>query len=128
MSTDAEANEPVHHSINYIELPATDLGAMKTFYGDVFGWTFVDWGDTYVAIHGAGVEGGFDLDAGERAPSDQGALVILYSADLDASLRAVESAGGTITRQPFSFPGGRRFHFNDPSGNGLAIWIHENNE
>ena len=32
----------------------------------------------------------------------------------------VKRAGGVITRQAFSFPGGRRFHFRDPAGNELA--------
>ncbi len=111
----------VHHHFNYIELPATDLGAMKAFYGAAFGWTFMDWGDTYVSIHGSGVEGGFDLSKGRR-PSVDGALVILYSDNLEDSQAAVEAAGGVISVPAFPFPGGRRFHFRDPSGNELAIW------
>lgn len=110
-----------HHHFHYIELPATDLKALKAFYGSVFGWTFQDWGDTYVSIHGAGVEGGFDADSG-RMPSTQGALVILYSKDLESSLEAVKAAGAKISKPIFSFPGGRRFHFIDPSGNELAVW------
>ena len=51
-----------------------------------------------------------------------GPLVILFSSDLEASVRAVVAAGGTITTEPFTFPGGRRFHFTDPSGNELAVW------
>lgn len=34
----------------------------------------------------------------------------------------VRAAGGDITRPIFAFPGGRRFHFRDPSGNELAVW------
>jgi len=34
----------------------------------------------------------------------------------------VIGAGGRITRDVFSFPGGRRFHFTDPAGNELAVW------
>ena len=30
--------------------------------------------------------------------------------------------GGTIQKDIFSFPGGRRFHFEDTEGNALAIW------
>jgi len=117
--------ENTHHTINYIELPATDLAAMKSFYGKTFGWTFQDWGETYVAFHGAGLEGGFDASpdaVGGRKPSASGSLVILYSDDLDASVEAVKAAGGTISIEPYGFPGGRRFHFTDPSGNELAIW------
>ena len=76
---------------------------MKAFYGKVFGWTFQDWGETYVAIHGAGVEGGFD-QASDRNPSDQGALVILYSDDLIASEAAVIDAGGILSVPAYDFP------------------------
>jgi predicted enzyme related to lactoylglutathione lyase len=42
--------------------------------------------------------------------------------DLEAVEAAVRSHGGTIAKEVFSFPGGRRFHFTDPSGNELAVW------
>jgi uncharacterized protein len=31
-------------------------------------------------------------------------------------------AGATIAKPIFTFPGGRRFHFIDPSGSELAVW------
>ncbi len=111
-----------HHKIHYIELPATNLAAMKSFYGDVFGWTFTDYGPSYAAFHGAGIEGGFDADAGRRKPSDMGSLIVLFSGDLVSSLKAVEAGGAKISVPIFEFPGGKRFHFIDPSGNELAIW------
>lgn len=111
-----------HHHFNYIELPATNMAVMKAFYTAVFGWSYVDYGPGYAAITGAGMDGGFDADSGARKPSDQGALVVLYSDDLEASETAVKAASGEITAPIFSFPGGRRFHFKDPSGNELAVW------
>jgi len=111
-----------HHHFNYIELPTTDMAAMKAFYTAVFGWEYVDYGPSYAAIMGAGMDGGFDANAGERKPSNQGALIVLYSNDLEASEQAVKAAGGVITVPIFEFPGGRRFHFKDPSGNELAVW------
>ena len=111
-----------HHNFHYIELPAKDLAATKNFYGSVFGWEFTDWGDAYVEIKGAGVEGGFALASEERQPSNQGALVILYSDDLVKSEQTVVEHGGTISLAPIDFPGGRRFHFLDPSGNELGVW------
>lgn len=98
------------------------MAAMKAFYTSVFGWDYVDYGPSYAAITGAGMDGGFDADAGARGPSDQGALVVLYSDNLEASEQAVKAANGEITAPIFSFPGGRRFHFKDPSGNELAVW------
>jgi predicted enzyme related to lactoylglutathione lyase len=48
--------------------------------------------------------------------------VILFSEDLEASLSAVKAAGGRVVKEPYDFPGGRRFHFSDPAGNELAVW------
>ena len=110
-----------HHHFNYIELPATDIAAMKAFYTASFGWSYVDYGPSYAAITGAGVDGGLD-GAADRKPSGDGVLVVLYSDDLDATEAGIKSAGGTISTPQFDFPGGRRFHFVDPSGNDLAVW------
>lgn len=105
--------------IDYVELPATDMAAMKAFYGAAFGWTFEDWGTDYTAFSNAGLEGGFRPS--DAPPPRGGALVILYADDLAAAERAVAEAGGQITDR-HDFPGGRRFHFTDPSGNELAVW------
>lgn len=108
-----------HHHIDYVEFPAADLGPLKAFYGQAFGWTFVDYGPTYAAPGNAGLDGGFQADADE-APKKP--LIILYSDDLEASQAAVAEAGGTVVQSIYAFPGGRRFHFTDPSGNELAVW------
>ena len=110
----------VHHGIDYIEFTVTDMAAAQAFYTSAFGWTFTDYGPEYAGIQKEGGEaGGLRLDT---ATSTGGPLVILYSADLEASLAAVRAAGGSIVKEPFAFPGGRRFEFQDPSGNGLAVW------
>ena len=108
--------------INYIEFPVTDMVATKAFYNAAFGWTYVDYGPTYSAFTGAGIDGGFD-GASERKPSTNGTLVVLRASDLEAAQTSVEKAGGLVTVPIFSFPGGRRFHFTDPSGNELAVWV-----
>lgn len=115
-----------HHTLDYVEIPAADLTAAKAFYGAAFGWTFTDYGPgpDYVGIQGPGgpsapEAGGFRLDPDVRPG---GLLVLLYSADLDASVDEVRAAGGTVSEGPYPFPGGRRFHFRDPSGNELGVW------
>ncbi len=108
-----------HHAIDYVEFPASDLSTLKSFYGKAFGWAFADYGPSYAAPTNAGLDGGFQADSAE-APAKP--LVILYSLDLDVSVLAVEDSGGTITKPIFDFPGGRRFHFSDPSGNELGVW------
>lgn len=105
--------------INYIELRAKDLEAVKDFYAKSFGWTFTDYGPDYVAFSHSGLDGGFEKSDEEII---NGALVVLYHEDLEATKEKVVSANGKISRDIFSFPGGRRFHFLDPSGNELAVW------
>lgn len=111
-------------SINYIELPVTDMAASKAFYADAFGWTYEDYGPTYAAFTNAGIDGGFDA-ASDRKPSGDGALVVLFDEALEDCEARVVKAGGVITTPIFSFPGGRRFHFRDPNGNDLAVWCTE---
>ncbi|CAN5342384.1 VOC family protein [soil metagenome] len=105
--------------IDYIEWPAEKLPATKAFYTAAFGWSFVDYGPSYAAFSDQGTDGGFVADAAE-APAKP--LVILFATDLEAMLANVTAAGGAVTRPIFAFPGGRRFHFTDPSGNELAVW------
>ena len=111
-----------HHAIDYIEIPVTDVPRAKQFYAESFGWVFTDYGPDYAGI--AGPEGS-PGEVGGLAKSDDvrpgGPIVVLYSADLDASVAAVQAAGGTV-EPAFEFPGGRRFHFTDPSGNRLGVW------
>ncbi len=109
-----------HHAIDYIEFSVSDMPEAKRFYGAAFGWTFTDYGPTYAGIVGEEREMGGLTTQTEVCPG--GPLVILYSSDLNLSLSQVRAAGGTITKEPFTFPGGRRFHFSDPSGNMLAVW------
>ncbi len=107
-----------HHTFDYVELPAADVARSRNFYRAAFGWAFNDYGDQYAGIVGSdgGEVGGLSGFADARP------LVLLYSDDLESSLRAVEAAGGTVSTPPYDFPGGRRFHFTDPSGNELGVW------
>ena len=105
--------------IDYIELPVIDIGEAKRFYGEVFGWTFVDYGPDYASFNDGRLDGGFRKEA---AVQRGGPLVIMYSVNLERIREEVKSAGGTIVVDIFEFPGGRRFHFTDPSGNELAVW------
>jgi predicted enzyme related to lactoylglutathione lyase len=109
-----------HHTIDYIEFTVRDLAAAKRFYSSAFGWQFNDYGPEYAGIKGpAGEAGGLHQTTDVRTG---GPLVILFSEDLENSLAAVKAAGGRIVREPFAFPGGRRFQFTDPSGNELGVW------
>jgi predicted enzyme related to lactoylglutathione lyase len=106
--------------IDYVQFPGRDFAEIRRFYGEAFGWTFQDYGPGYTAFEGQGLDGGFQDVTEPDAP--QIPLVILYANDLEAMEAKVRAAGGVITRRIFTFPGGRRFHFRDPSGNELGVW------
>ena len=121
-----ETSPHTHHSLDYVELGIMDFAAAKDFYGRAFGWTFTDYGPgpQYVGIRGIGPAA--DVEVGgfrqEAEVSAGGPLILLYSSDLDSRVQAVRDAGGEVVVEPYDFPGGRRFHFKDPSGNELGVW------
>lgn len=105
--------------IDYIELRALDIAASKAFYSSVFGWPFTDYGPDYTSFSDGRIAGGFSHATSVEAG---GPLVVIYAVDLPGIKEAVISNGGTIVKDIFEFPGGKRFHFHDPSGNELAVW------
>lgn len=111
-----------HEKINYVELPAKDIQASKNFFTAVFGWQFEDFGPEYTAFSNQGIDGGFYQSDLTSTTEKGSVLVIFYSSDLEQTQANIENAGGTIVKSIFSFPGGRRFHFADPSGNEFAVW------
>jgi predicted enzyme related to lactoylglutathione lyase len=111
-----------HEKINYVEFPARDIEATKAFFTEVFGWTFEDFGPDYTAFSDEGLDGGFYRSEKFSSTEHGSALIIFFSEELEITEAKVLNAGGKIIRPTFSFPGGRRFHFTDPSGNEFAVW------
>ena len=105
--------------IDYIEFLTADIEETKRFYSTVFAWEFTDYGPDYTSFTDGRLAGGFSA-----APEVKtgGPLVVLYSTNLAELESKVVQSGGKIVRETFEFPGGRRFHFTDPSGNELAVW------
>jgi len=112
----------LHEKINYVEFPAKDLTGTKAFFESVFGWSFTDYGPEYTAFENQGLDGGFFQSDLASSTEKGAALIVFYSDQLEATLAKVEKAGGSILRPIYSFPGDRRFHFTEPSGNEFAVW------
>ena len=104
--------------LNYVELPVGDVAATKAFYEAAFGWSLTAFGLTYAATMTGDVDLGLQGDPAEATAKP---LAVIDVDDLAAAEAAVVAAGGRVTRAAFDFPGGRRFHFADPSGNELAV-------
>ena len=106
-------------TIDYVEFRANNLPAIKQFYSQVFGWEFEDYGPEYTSFKDGRIAGGFTR--GPVAPG-AGPLIVIYVDDLSSTEKQIKDAGGKITKNIFTFPGGSRFHFADPDGNELAAW------
>jgi uncharacterized protein len=107
---------------DFIEFPAENIEGLvqtKNFYQKIFGWSYKDWGDDYSDTQCSGVGSGINADPSHRPHHP---LVVIYTVDLESVREKVVGSNGVITREIFSFPGGRRFHFTDPAGNELAVW------
>ncbi len=106
--------------IDYVELPsATAHELTRAFYSKAFGWTFTDYGPEYAATTNGVTDVGLQ---GDRSEALSAPLPVIRVDDLDAAFKQVADAGGVIAKSIFEFPGGRRFHFIDPSGSELAVW------
>jgi predicted enzyme related to lactoylglutathione lyase len=109
--------------ISYIELPVKDVAGQRDFYSSAFGWAFTDFGPDYSATTTGDTDLGLN-GSGEQATA--GILPIVeVTSDLEGALEKVVAAGGTITLPIFPYPGGRRFHFRDPQGFELGVFINE---
>ncbi len=108
-----------NNHINYVEFKARNLEEIKEFYTKAFDWNFTEYGPDYLAFSESGLEGGFEKSGYEII---NGALVILYHENLEAAKDRIIESKGKISKDIFSFPGGRRFHFIDPAGNELGVW------
>ncbi|MGN0101203.1 VOC family protein [Dietzia sp. CH92] len=106
--------------ITLVEFPSTSMTATAEFLEAVCGWTPTVYGSSYACMLGGGIDVGVQGDADEQSPTP---LMVIRVGDLEVARRRVEEAGGEVTFGPFDFPGGRRFHFREPGGNEMAMWV-----
>jgi predicted enzyme related to lactoylglutathione lyase len=113
-----------HNQIDLIEFPVISEDALKittAFFTDVFGWKYTNWSGDYSDTPDSGANSGVNADSGSSMP-----LTVIYSSDLEATKEKVIKSGGKIIVETYEFPGGRRFHFTEPSGSELAVWSEVN--
>ncbi len=111
-----------HEKINYVEFPAKNLQATKDFFIQAFSWSFQDFGPDYSSFSNQGIDGGFYKSDLSSSTNNGAALIVFYSKNLEVTQGKIKKANGVIIQPIFSFPGGRRFHFTEPSGNEFAVW------
>ena len=119
---------PVH-----FEIQVDDLDRARTFYGDVFGWTFDDWtavtGSPYWGVttgdDGPGINGGL-MERPHPAPPEgsgsNGAVLTVQVDDYDATAARIEAAGGRVTMPKAAIPGmAWQGYYLDTEGNTFGL-------
>ncbi len=110
------------NTVDYVETPSRDLPKTKAFFTALFGWQFTEYGPDYLDYSDGRTTGGFYRS--EKVSSYEGGatIAVIYTEHLETLRDRAKELGATITRDIFSFPGGRRFHFTEPGGSEFAIW------
>ena len=76
--------------LNYVELPVRDIGAAKSFYESIFGWSLTDFGPTYASTLTGDTDIGLQADAAEATKAP---LPVIEVDDLEAAFEAVSRTG-----------------------------------
>jgi predicted enzyme related to lactoylglutathione lyase len=109
-------------TIDYVEIPSRDIVRSRAFFSELLGWAFTDYGPDYTSFEDGRISGGI-FKSEKISRYEEGApLPVIYSEALEKSKADVIRLGGKITRDIFSFPGGRRFHFTEPGGSEFGVW------
>lgn len=120
-----------HGQFTWTDMSSPDPAAASAFYQALFGWDADDQTDpegnyiyTMFSMGGRSVAG---LGAMPQEMQDAGVPPLWNSYvtvhDLDATLAAVTSAGGSILTGPMDvFTAGRMAFVTDPEGSSLALW------
>ncbi|MBL9193121.1 MAG: VOC family protein [Opitutaceae bacterium] len=109
-------------TIDYIEVPSREVSRSRAFFTALFGWRFTDYGPDYSAFEDGRIAGGFFTSEMVSHTERGGTLVVIYTETLEATKAEALRLGATLTKDIFSFPGGRRFQFTEPGGSEFSVW------
>jgi predicted enzyme related to lactoylglutathione lyase len=123
--------------VQHFEIPADDLNRAKDFYSKSFGWQMKDWpmpdGSNYVGIYTGPVDdknmwkepgfiNGGMIKRGGSLPIITPTVAAIVQ-DLDATLKKIEQAGGTIVMEKKEMMGmGFYAYVKDTEGNVIGVW------
>jgi uncharacterized protein len=113
--------------ICHIEFPSTDMEKTKSFFTEIFHWSFESMPgfDTYMGFRTpSGLGGGVDSSKRAEAPINKGPILHLEVEDIDATLSKIAAMGGKIVveKTKISDEFGSYAVFLDNVGNRFGLW------
>lgn len=121
----------VHGVPSWLDLATPDPAAAKSFYAELFGWTYTDEPTDQPGVDYTMARSGGRTTAGMMLLSDQmraAGMPPVWSTyvtvdDLEATLAGVEDAGGAVLQPPMQvMDAGRMAVIADPAGASLCLW------
>jgi uncharacterized protein len=113
---------PADNTVAWFEIGTPDVAAAKSFYGQLFGWTFAPDG-AYTLITAAGAAGpsGGIFDTGGNTPPY--AVFVVRVADVAVTAERTKELGGTVVVEPVTMEDGMVVaYLTDPNGSMFALF------
>ena len=113
--------------LTHLALTVTDPNRSFQFYHDVFGMLAVYREPTFIQAQTPGTRDILVLEEGSESVGQTGGIKhfgfrLSDARDIDKAARAVDEAGGTITRRGEFAPGEPYLFFKDPDGYDVEVW------
>lgn len=110
----------------WVDLFTSDINKANAFYSGLFGWTFTEGAPEYGGYRSILSDGHQVAGAMPNSPEfghPDGWNTYISTADIDASLEAARSAGGTVVSGPDQVGDlGSMAAVIDPAGGAIALW------
>lgn len=122
MSTDT-----THSPVTWFEIATDDPGTARSFYGELFGWTFAAEGPYWVVTTGPDhpLQGGIRDTSGPQPEGTPRSYAVPYVQveDVAATCGRLEGLGGKVASPASTSPDGLVSALvTDPAGNLFGLW------
>jgi predicted enzyme related to lactoylglutathione lyase len=107
--------------IVHFELRSDNPDATRTFFGDLFGWSYGDGGLPGYTYVETGVEGSIPGGIGPVQGGEPMTVFFVGVANVEESLREAEKLGGSIVQPATSVPGVTFGLLADPQGQVVGV-------
>jgi predicted enzyme related to lactoylglutathione lyase len=109
------------HPVIHAEIRSGDPDATRTFFAELFGWTYSDGAFPGYTFADTGVEGAIPTAIGPLQGGSDAVLFFIGVEDVDATLARAEELGGRIVQPAQHVPGVSFGVFADAQGHLVGV-------
>ena len=109
------------HPVIHAEIRSADPDATRSFFGELFGWTYSDGAFPGYTFVETGVDGAIATAIGPLQGGADAVLFFVAVEDVEATLKRAEELGGTIVQPAQNVPGVTFGVFADAQGHVVGV-------